>query len=653
MNYSVELWDSYNKVENNLLFHLRGLKNFIYMIKELNKSMKEFSKNLKKVYEMNLRITTNESLSIGIEQFLNNLFKCHKFLEKYILDINSNIIDPLNIFQENLLKKLNRNYKETIDSEKNYESYVTEIIFTRNKFHSTVKQLEKKMLELENNKINKNIDKKDIDNLEKEVKSNIELAKDSEKMYLSYIKFTNRIQEDYIETKKRNLNEIQNMEVELGEKMKHSLNTYYILHLNYLNDLKIETDKKIKLLDEIDINSDISKFIRNNRTSSIPPYRFEYMPYICTLDKHNLNIKDENLKEINIKIKQEIKKLFPEEKDISLIRTKTEKDIESLIDSIINEEKEKVINSNEENFKIVSNKNLRRIFLHYLNRLRNNIHITLSDLSYRIIGELLNECLNYSFKEMDFASIKLIMTISTNLFKINHISNNPRIFLNYHLKKCKFWKDFNFWENLIRYDIIEEMHNQKKNYLFSDESDILNNIRIKSIVKSKLSTNLYNMISFDVNHSLMNEIVNYFGNFYKLQQYAIKNLKNIINKNKNIEIKRKRMLNCSIDLSLINKITCNSSKIIYSDREYKNHKINYIIEPVKQDEQNMSNYFDENDKEIDKKSLNIFNDKDYDNIIVMESKNTNKMKNESVEKNLDKINNDDYEDESYFIDNNK
>ena len=151
----------------------------------------------------------------------------------------------------------------------------------------------------------------------------------------------------------------------------------------------------------------------------------------------------------------------------------------------------------------------------------------------------------------------------------------------------------------------------------------------------------------------MNEIVNYFGNFYKLQPYAIKNLKNIINKNKNIEIKRKRMLNCSIDLSLINKITCNSSKIIYSDREYKNHKINYIIEPVKQDEQNMSNYFDENDKEIDKKSLNIFNDKDYDNIIVMESKNTNKMKNESVEKNLDKINNDDYENESYFIDNNK
>ena len=35
MNYSVELWNSYNKVENNLLFHLRGLKDFIYLIKEI------------------------------------------------------------------------------------------------------------------------------------------------------------------------------------------------------------------------------------------------------------------------------------------------------------------------------------------------------------------------------------------------------------------------------------------------------------------------------------------------------------------------------------------------------------------------------------------------------------------------------------------
>ena len=112
MNYSVELWNSYNKVENNLLFHLRGLKDFIYIMKELNKCTKMFSNNLKKLYEMNMSITTNESLSIGIENFRKNLFCQYNLLEKYISELTSEIINPLDILQESMLKKLNENYKD-------------------------------------------------------------------------------------------------------------------------------------------------------------------------------------------------------------------------------------------------------------------------------------------------------------------------------------------------------------------------------------------------------------------------------------------------------------------------------------------------------------------------------------------------------------
>ncbi len=210
MNYSVELWDSYNKVENNLLFHLRGLKDFIYMIKELNKSIKIFSDNLKHIYGMNLRITTNESLSMGIDNFRNNLFFHYNLLERYISSMNSEIITPLNNLQETILKKLNANYKETTNAEKNYESYITQVDFTRNKFHSRVKQVENKLIELEiirNNKDNKdtiaNILNKNEDELEEERKNCILFAKYSEKIYLSYIKYTNRIQDEFIEIKKK------------------------------------------------------------------------------------------------------------------------------------------------------------------------------------------------------------------------------------------------------------------------------------------------------------------------------------------------------------------------------------------------------------------------------------------------------------------
>ena len=272
MNYSVELWDSYNKVENNLLFHLRGLKDFIYLIKELSKSMKIFSDNLKKIYDINLSITTNESLSKGIDNFRINIYCHHIFLEKYINNINSQIIIPLNAFQEASLKLLNKNYKETINAEKNYESYISQIEFTKNKFHSRVKLAEQKLLEFQKNKANKNIIETDISKYEEEIKSNIGFAKDSEKIYLSYIKYTNWIQDDFIEIKKRNLNEIQSLEIELGEKIKKSLNVYYSLQTNYLKNLNLETENKMKSLDEIDIYSDINIYIKNNRTDDIPNY---------------------------------------------------------------------------------------------------------------------------------------------------------------------------------------------------------------------------------------------------------------------------------------------------------------------------------------------------------------------------------------------
>ena len=146
MNYSVELWNSYNKVENNLLFHLRGLKDFLYLIKEISKSFSSLLFNLKKLQETNLNITTNESLSKGIDNFTQNLLNHCKSLEEFITKINSEIIIPLNTFQENTLKKLNNNYKETLETEKNYEAYLMQIDFTKEKFHSRVKNLEEKMI---------------------------------------------------------------------------------------------------------------------------------------------------------------------------------------------------------------------------------------------------------------------------------------------------------------------------------------------------------------------------------------------------------------------------------------------------------------------------------------------------------------------------
>ena len=71
------------------------------MIKKLNESIKIFSDNLKKIYDVNFKITTNESLSVGIENFQSLIFSHFNMLEKYISTINTDIINPLNALQDN------------------------------------------------------------------------------------------------------------------------------------------------------------------------------------------------------------------------------------------------------------------------------------------------------------------------------------------------------------------------------------------------------------------------------------------------------------------------------------------------------------------------------------------------------------------------
>ena len=606
MNYSVELWDSYNKVENNLLFHLRGLKDFIYLIKEISKSFSLFSLSIKKLQEIKLNITTNESLSQGIDNFLHNLFYHYTSLEQFISKMNTEIISPLNAFQETTLKKLNNNYKETLDTEKNYEAYLTQIDFTKNKFHSRIKQLKDKMLEYEIAK-SKNENKKIIQKLEEEIKENIGYTKESEKIYLSYIKYTNRIQDEYIEMKKKNLNEIQNMEIDLGENIKSSLMKYYSYQKTYLNNILNDTEQKEKDIDKINIINDINIFINNNSTNDLPPYPIEYIPYIekneqITNEKNN-NLKNDKLKEINDKVKNDLEKLFPEEKDISSLRTKIDKEIENFLELILEGVNENAISANEKNMKIVSNKNFRRIFLTYLNKLRTNTNLTLNDSSYKIIGNLLYESLIYSYKEKDFVCIKLIIEISTNLFKLNKVSTNPRVFLYEYLKNNLLWKDIKFWENLIKYDINEEMHNQKKYYLYSQENELLKNLRIKDIIKSQVSTNLYNMNLFEINSSLMFKIINYFSNYYELKSSAIDFLNNIV-KNYQIELKEKTN---KIKITINNKSNENSKSYIFEkkeNREYQENKQNNerkemeqktTIMPVKKDVQIINVFFNNTD----------------------------------------------------------
>jgi hypothetical protein len=413
------------------------------------------------------------------------------------------------------------------------------------------------------------------------------------------------------------MNEIQSMEIDLGKNIKSSLLKYYSYQNTYMKNILNDTEQKEKIIDEINIIKDIDIFIKNNRTNDLPPNPIDYVPY-------EVNTKNE-------KVKNEIKKLIPNEKDIPSLKTKVDKEIEKFLDLIIEGEKEKVIGANEKNLKIVSNKAYRRIFLNYLNKLRTNTNLTLDDSSYRIIGNLLNECLNYSNKEKDFICIKLIIIIYTNLFKLDKIKNNPRTFLYEYLKENVIWKDIKFWENLIKYDINEEMHNQKKYNLFSEENDVLQYLRIKNIIKSQVSNNLYNMNLFEVNSSLMFKIINYFSNYYELQSSAVDFLNNIVknyqtnNDNKNVKISINNKSNHNSKTNIFKK----NKEIFQKETITPVQKDEQIINNKNEEEKNMNNNIYENDNniinKIENKNNNIFNEGNFGNILIKESKEISKI----------------------------
>ena len=59
-------------------------------------------------------------------------------------------------------------------------------------------------------------------------------SKDNEKLYVELIDKTNDLQDEYIEIKKRNLNEIQELEAEIAENIKNSFRKFIVFQVAYL-----------------------------------------------------------------------------------------------------------------------------------------------------------------------------------------------------------------------------------------------------------------------------------------------------------------------------------------------------------------------------------------------------------------------------------
>ena len=542
MSYSVDLWNSYSKLENQLESNLKGLKIFIYIFSEFYKSQLTFANELKSLseYIKNNPITIFDSLKEGILSFQNDLLNQHDYLTESLTNIKLEILEPLKELKEKIAKRLYENLTEMNQSEKNYNNCLSQFESTKIKFHKSVKEVEENKLNIEllkkSNTISKNKLIEELKKQEINALNSLKLAKENENNYISLITDINNIQEEYIETKKKNLNELQNMEEDIGLAIKDSLRKYIIYEVSYIKNFQYDINKKAKIMENINIIKDISQFIYKNTSRDIPPFKYDYIPYLSDLNKikTNSNIDKGIIDEINNFITNNF--TSDKAKEIIILKNKINLEIESIAEEIFTS---KIAIENFDKTKVdkikeyCSNKINRKELLKYLNNFRRIKGLNLDEMPYNNIGKILNLCLNgiiVNKSNIDYPNIISIISLSSTLYKISS-NKNERIFLNKYIKNHEIFKKYETWKNAIKYSIIEEMHNQKNFNRYSKEDFNEKKKRINNIVKFQVTSYLYNMIQFEVKKNFINDIISEFKNYYDLDKEIIDSFNNIVDNN--------------------------------------------------------------------------------------------------------------------------
>ena len=160
-----------------------------------------------------------------------------------------------------------------------------------------------------------------------------------------------------------------------------------------------------------------------------------------------------------------------------------------------------------------------------------------------------------------------------------------KLFIQNKLIDEKIFQSYDFWKELVKYTIIEEMFNQKSFNLFynNKENEEKNKLRIKEIVISKINIYLNHMIDFKCKQDFMKKLIQEFKEYYELSDDDTEKLKNKYN-----EYKQK------IENIARNEEIREEANANVNDDNLGNLNINEINENPNNEEEKKSNSTEEN-----------------------------------------------------------
>ena len=527
---------------------IENIKNFLDEIEKPLKGLddyfkekaSEIKKSQSKYDEINNDLISKYKEQVTIEEnFLNSINKSEEIIIKYY-DNRKKIEEAKkgnSNLKDNELKSLN-------DKDKEYEAQKNNQIKSTKKNETDYKNIIKNIVKCENKFIpivleSTNVIKKVVGEISEKLKDIIlnflSLIKDSFKIPLNiindnldYMKDLNQ-KDIVIKTMESTFNNGQKLLNRTA--MRYSLKTLGIIKQNSNNrNSKGSKGSKGSNKSKNKINIEDNNFCQKGMIKFEDG--FEEMSYfeddmaLSTVKEMFQNFDLINHNGLNIKLEEEknqAKTLI--NKFISNMSNDTNyNEINDGNNSISFDDDKPLTDEEKNNLKNLLKKHHNRIiFFHKLNDYRTLSLFELKRKEYEIIGEFFSSMINESIKEKDFHSIEMAIILSKTYYILE---NGKKLYIQNLLKNKDYFKDKNFWQQLLIYSISKEVIRSKK----SNENGISQNNNIinennDNIIFSQILSLIDNMSDFGIEGEMIKQIIEPELDYYKIND----NLKSTIN----------------------------------------------------------------------------------------------------------------------------
>ena len=535
-------------------FFINQMNEFLLNLEVCYKKNKQIILNCVKYKSKNLNLNYSsiifDCLCLLLEMKNKSIFSDIDYIKKIIINpkfIFLSKIEKGDVLFKEILKILSDYNKEIINYENLYKNYLQNMKRTEDLFLTKQKF------------INSQINIDDIEEFNKKLNKQINLGKTSEIKCMTDINIINSLYIQVYDNLISFYKIFKNLDSELSEKFHENIQKFNLSGIiqgqNTLKNFE-NINKNIEQNDWESLKEN-SKFFEPKIPNQIQfkPYTLECMKYendeklLKDINNNHKNQENYNNNTINIiNDKNEIKynnlKIFDIFGIISNMKqnfTTIAPDYDlknSLIKTYIKTFTSNLIFDSNKNFLIdkkideyLKNRNNRLLFLKELNEkramgkfeLNKDCFIKLGHLMINILNKINDNIFNLdnnnNNNNLDIEIVRYILIICQTYYYTN--KENIKFYVDNYLKGNEIMQNTEFW-NLVFNDLIKnEMDEINNNNSNEDEK----NNKIKIIAFSKLLTLVHNMIQFNINKEIIEEILNNLSKKYYLTDDEINNIK--------------------------------------------------------------------------------------------------------------------------------